>query len=179
MEPRGLTGPVASRSERAAIATRSTSAGSVTLDRVPFMVTMLLADAAQAVDGKLYILGGGWSVTGPMPAPSAIALYIKVPWDEANVPHSLQLELLDHDGGPILVDTPLGEQALRIESGLEVGRPPGIKPGTALDVALAITIPPLPLVPGSGYVWRLAINGEGHTDWSLPFSVRQSVPQPD
>ena len=28
-------------------------------------VTMMLADAAQAVEGKLYILGGGWSVTGP------------------------------------------------------------------------------------------------------------------
>ena len=33
---------------------------------------MLLADAAQQLGGKLYILGGGWSVTGPQPAPSAI-----------------------------------------------------------------------------------------------------------
>jgi hypothetical protein len=32
-------------------------------------VTMLLADAAQAVDGKLYILGGGWTITGPDPIP--------------------------------------------------------------------------------------------------------------
>jgi hypothetical protein len=28
-------------------------------------VTMMRADAVQAVAGKLYILGGGWSVTGP------------------------------------------------------------------------------------------------------------------
>lgn len=27
-------------------------------------VTMLLADAATVAEGKLYILGGGWSVTG-------------------------------------------------------------------------------------------------------------------
>jgi len=26
---------------------------------------MMLADAAQAVNGKLYIMGGGWSVMGP------------------------------------------------------------------------------------------------------------------
>jgi hypothetical protein len=25
-------------------------------------LTMLLADAAEAVNGKLYILGGGWSI---------------------------------------------------------------------------------------------------------------------
>ena len=33
--------------------------------------TLLLADAAQAAEGKLYVLGGGWSVTGPGPAPMA------------------------------------------------------------------------------------------------------------
>ena len=38
---------------------------------------MLLADAAQVSEGKLHILGGGWSVTGP-PAPSAIALLVEV-----------------------------------------------------------------------------------------------------
>ena len=42
-------------------------------------VTMLLADAAQAVNGKLYILGGGWSVAGPDPTPMAIALKMEVP----------------------------------------------------------------------------------------------------
>ena len=38
-------------------------------------VTLMLADAAQVSEGKLHILGGGWSVTGP-PAPSAIALLV-------------------------------------------------------------------------------------------------------
>ena len=37
---------------------------------------MLLADSAQAVEGKLYILGGGWNITGPEPSPSGIAIYI-------------------------------------------------------------------------------------------------------
>jgi hypothetical protein len=27
-------------------------------------VTMMLADAAQVSEGKLYILGGGWSIAG-------------------------------------------------------------------------------------------------------------------
>ena len=41
-------------------------------------VTMMLADSAQVAGGKLYILGGGWSITGPMPCPSAIAVIVVV-----------------------------------------------------------------------------------------------------
>jgi hypothetical protein len=139
---------------------------------VPFKVTMMLADAAQAVAGKLYILGGGWSVTGPSPQPTAIALYIKVPWDLTNTPHKLLLELVDLDGEPVIVDTPMGHQALRVESDFEVGRPAGIKPGTPLDVALALNFGPIPLAPGWSYVWRLSINGQTQEDWSLPFVTR-------
>jgi hypothetical protein len=42
-------------------------------------VTILLADVVHAVNGTLYILGGGWSATGPDPSPSALALKIDVP----------------------------------------------------------------------------------------------------
>ena len=35
-------------------------------------VSLLLADSAQAVAGKLYLLGGGWTVTGPEPSPFAM-----------------------------------------------------------------------------------------------------------
>ena len=35
---------------------------------------MLLCDGAQVADGKLFVLGGGWSLTGPDPMPSAIAM---------------------------------------------------------------------------------------------------------
>ena len=80
-------------------------------------VTMLLADSAQAVGGKLYILGGGWSITGPMPSPSAIALKIEVPWDLAARRHNILLELVDADGQPIRLPTPQGEQPVRAEAG--------------------------------------------------------------
>src|SRR4029077_19300015 len=35
-------------------------------------VTMLLADFAQVADGKLTVVGGGWSLTGPEPTPFGI-----------------------------------------------------------------------------------------------------------
>ena len=57
-----------------------------------------------------------------------------------------------------------------------MGRPPGVKPGTSIDVPLAITVGPLPLPPGGRYEWRLSINEESHEDWRLPFSTRSGPP---
>jgi hypothetical protein len=136
-------------------------------------VTMLLADAAQAVEGKLYILGGGWSITGPEPTPSAIAAYIQVPWDRTNVEHAFRFELVDSDGNTVELETEPGvEEPIVIEGSFEVGRPPGVKPGTSIDMPLAITVGPLPLTPGGRYEWRLSINEESRADWRLPFSTR-------
>ena len=56
---------------------------------------MLLADYAAVSDGKLTIVGGGWSQTGPEPASFGIGLLIQVPWDQANTRHSFSVELLD------------------------------------------------------------------------------------
>jgi hypothetical protein len=131
-------------------------------------VTTLLADAAQAVGGKLYILGGGWSMTGPDPIPSAIALKIEVPWTEANRRHDLLLALLDADGQPVRI----GDSPVEIRGQVEVGRPAGLPAGTPLDAALAINVGPLPLPPGARYVWRLSINGETREDWYVGFPTR-------
>src|SRR5262245_64817080 len=54
---------------------------------------MLLADYAVVSDGKLTIVGGGWSQTGPEPASFGIGLLIQVPWDQANTRHSFSVEL--------------------------------------------------------------------------------------
>lgn len=135
-------------------------------------VTMLLADAAEAVNGKLYVLGGGWSITGPDPTPSALALKIDVPWHEANRRHSLVLSLRDADGLPVRLPTPEGDRPLEITGDFEVGRPAGIPPGTPLDATLAISIGPLPLPPGQRFVWTLAIDGESRDEWQVSFSTR-------
>jgi hypothetical protein len=136
------------------------------------MATLLLADAAQAIDNKLYVLGGGWSVTGPDPSPSALAIALKVPWDEANRRHDLRVELLDADGQPITVGAPPEDRPVVIESHFEVGRPPGLRPGTPIDLALAVNLGPVPLPPGGRYEWRLSIDGHSEAHWHAAFSTR-------
>jgi hypothetical protein len=138
-------------------------------------ITMLLADHAAAAGGKLYISGGGWSITGPDPTPSAIAMDVKVPWDEREHEHELVLDLLDADGQPVLVPTPHGVQPLRIQAMLtleNVQIDPAVKPGTPLDAPFAINYGAVPLAPGGRYEWRLSVNGHQDEDWRLPFTTR-------
>lgn len=133
---------------------------------------MLLADSAQAVDGKLYILGGGWSVTGPEPAPFALAIKVEVPWDQTNLHHTFRLALHDSDGHEVLGGPGDARRPVGLEGGFEVGRPPGLKPGTPIDMPLALNFAPIPLQPGSRYVWTLSIDDETSDDWRVAFSTR-------
>jgi hypothetical protein len=136
---------------------------------------MLLADYAVVSDGKLTIVGGGWSQTGPEPAAFGIGLLIQVPWDQANTMHSFSMELLDADGAPVSFDDEEEEgesdQVVAFGGEFEVGRPPGLKPGTPLDFPVAVNSTPLPLAPGR-YEWRLTIDDESREDWRMPFTVR-------
>jgi hypothetical protein len=120
-------------------------------------VTMLLCDAAQSVGGKLYILGGGFSTIHSVPggiSSMALAIKIDVPWDQTNRKVSFQLNLLNDDGHEV----DLGAGAVGAAGDFEVGRPPGLKAGTEIDVPLTFPFPGMPLGLG-GYVWQLSING--------------------
>ena len=131
---------------------------------------MMLADAAQEVNGKLYVLGGGWSVTGPGVPPMALALKLDVPWSAANQQHGFLLVLVDADGHPVQVGA--DDSDVRVEGTFEVGRPAGVPAGTDIDVPLAVAIGPLPLAAGR-YAWQLWIDGETNEDWQRPFQVRE------
>jgi hypothetical protein len=135
--------------------------------------TLLLADYAQVADGKLNVIGAGWNLAGPQAVAYALAVLLEVPWHQTNEKHRLHLALVDADGQP--VPTPLvggGMGPLTVDGEFEVGRPPGTKPGTALNFPLAVNLPAQPLAPDSTFEWRLEIDGETQADWRAVFSTR-------
>jgi hypothetical protein len=141
------------------------------LDRVK--VTMLLCDAAQVVGGKLYILGGGWSMTGPEPASSAVALTVDVDWHEAEIAHHWELFLEDADGQPVLLETTSGMQPVEVRGEFTVGQPGMIIPeGAPIAVNLAWNFGPLVLAPATRFSWRLTIDGESLPGSSIGFTTR-------
>ncbi len=138
-------------------------------------VTLLLADAAQVADGKLYVLGGGWSVTGPDPTPSAVAIKVGVDWHEFNDTHHWELFLEDADGGLVSFDTPEGAQPIEVRGDFSASAPPGVPVGTPVDVPIAVNFSPLPLAPGARYTWRMVIDGESLPGATASFSTRPAL----
>ncbi len=135
-------------------------------------ITMLLADGAQSINGKLFILGGGWDSVAPVPIMMSLAILVSVPWDEANRKHRLKLRLRTADGAPFTVPGPTGSQPLEITTEFETGRPAGVHQGSSLSVPLAINIGPLQFSVGA-YEWVCSINDIERDDWKLPFYCRQ------
>ena len=133
-----------------------------------FHAILLMADAVQVTDGKLFILGGGLGVVGPKPQVISVAIRIGVPWDLANVKHDWQLALTDEDGRSVF----LNEKPVGISGQFEAGRPPGVAPGSELWVPLGVNFGPLPLERGKRFTWTLSINGETRPHWTAVFSVR-------
>jgi hypothetical protein len=97
---------------------------------------LLLADSAQAVDGKLYILGGAWNMLRFPDFPASImvgiAVAIDVDWTETNRRHHLDIHFEDDDGG---------EMDPHIGADFEAGRPPGAMAGADLRIVLAVNGP--------------------------------------
>ena len=96
---------------------------------------LILADTAEVVGGKLYMMGGGWDVlnvnTGfPIEQRCGIAVGFRVPWSETNRKIPITVEISTDDGAS------LG----RVDGQIEVGRPPGIPQGSSQLTQLAINI---------------------------------------
>ena len=144
-------------------------------------VTMLLADSAQVADGKLFIQGGGWSVAGPEPVPSAVAIKVAVDWHEFNASHHWELILEDADGKLVQFETPEGTQTIEVRGDFSTSTPDDVPQGTPVDVPIAVNFGPIPLAPGSRFTWRLVIDGESLPGASVSFTTRPRVeaPTPD
>ena len=121
-----------------------------------FRAIVLMADAVQVTDGKLFILGGGLGVIGPRPQHISIAARIGVPWDQANTKHEWRIALTDEDGRPVEI----GNKVVGLNGQFEAGRPAGVAPGSELWVLLGINFGHLPLPRGKRFTWTLSINGE-------------------
>jgi hypothetical protein len=135
-------------------------------------VTMLLCDAAQVVDTKLYILGGGWNVCRAPLIPMALAIKLDVEWTQTDLLHYWQLALLDADGRPVLIDTLEGKKPIEIRGEFTVPRPTGLPEGSPVGFALAVNIGPIPLAAQNRYTWQLLIDGEIYEGASASFYVQ-------
>jgi len=99
---------------------------------------LILGDSAQVVGNKLYLLGGGWdrltiNTEFPFNQRCAVALSIRVPWNETNQKHTFEIEVAGEDPA-----TEEPKTLVKAGGQFEVGRPPGIPQGQDQRIQLAI-----------------------------------------
>ncbi|THG33005.1 DUF6941 family protein [Naasia lichenicola] len=141
---------------------------------------VLLADSAQTdSQGKIHALGLGWSFTGSPTPPAAIVVLIEVDWNETNRRYKLEADLVDEDGQPVLVPGPFGHVPMHFEAEYELGRPPGVIPGTPLSIPMAVPISGgMALTPGKRYTWVVKNSGQPNDELGVSFSIRPEESTP-
>lgn len=121
--------------------------------------TMLLCDYAQSVNGKLYIVGGGWSLLSKVQPRVNMSLAVKltVPWSRSNEKLHMEAALITDQGEEVTQEADDGtSQAVKAQGDIELGRPPGLRHGTSLDATFVLNFEGLDLDVG-GYVWQLDV----------------------
>jgi len=127
---------------------------------------LILCDAAQVQGEKLSMLGGGWSQIWVKQFPAqhhmAVAAGILIPWLETNAKHQFKLQVRSEDGSNF------GE----VHGEFEQGRPPGLPPGSAQRVMLAINMN-IRIERACEAVAELSLDGE--ISKTVPFRIVQQV----
>jgi Family of unknown function (DUF6941) len=103
----------------------------------PTIDSFTIADHADAVNGKLYVMGGGitnlFMPAVPHTPRIAIASILRIPWGDTNRKFPLRAWAEDSDGN---------ELGWRMEGQIEAGRPAG---GRGEDVLVCFAVPIAPL----------------------------------
>lgn len=131
----------------------------------------LIADFAEMVGGKLYLMGGGWDTFTQAEVPAqlrlSLAVGVRVGWEETNKDFPVRVLFEDDDG----------HELVRIEASMNVGRPPQVPPGSRQLAQLAANVP-ITVQHHGGYriVIRAGAEDEASAEKILPFRVAAARP---
>jgi hypothetical protein len=126
-------------------------------DGQPTVDFLILADRAEAVNGKLYMMGGGWDrlylAEFGQPQPISIGIGILVPWLATNMNHNLAIRIDNQDGGEIA----------SLTLSFNTGRPPILGQAETQRIVLAFQLAPQLPAPGSYQVKSFINDQESKT----------------
>lgn len=121
----------------------------------------LLADAAQSVGGKMFVLGGGWNIfrsaSYPAPVQLAIAVGIGFAGNEVGIRYPMKIVIADEAGVPVVP-----EMNGQIETGQLA---PDLPNGLAVKIPMAWNVSFA--VPHPGRYAIVVTVGSAHADLSF------------
>jgi len=117
---------------------------------------LLLADKAEAINGKLYVLGGAIGAVGliqiPGPAQFDVAVGLLVDYAETSDTHRLTLAMETADNEKVLGP---------VEIPFATGCPPGLPPGDSMPFTVVIQ-GPFPIPTEGAFQWAIEVDGLRH-----------------
>ena len=123
----------------------------------------LIADYAEMVGGKLYVMGGGWDNTTAPEVPAgirmAVVVGVRLGWEETNTAIPVEMTVHDDDA----------QELVRVNGAVQVGRPTELTPGATQLAQIAINLQ-INLPTFGGYRVRV-VAGAGDVSRSLPFRL--------
>ncbi len=125
----------------------------------------LIADYAEIVNGKLYLMGGGWDTTHAPQAPAtvrlAVAVGVRLEWGDAGRDFPVLITVEDDDG----------HEHVRIQGAVNASHAPSAVPGTAQLAQIAANLP-ITLPAFGGYRVRINVgDDDGGDSRNLPFRL--------
>lgn len=125
----------------------------------------LIADYAEIVQGKLYLMGGGWDTTHASQVPAtvrlAVAVGVRLDWGDTDHQFPVVIRVEDDDG----------HEFVRIQGAVSASRPANAIPGAGqlaqVAANLQVTLPEL-----GGYRVHVSVGGdEAAVARNLPFRI--------
>lgn len=94
---------------------------------------LILADTVEALNGKLYMMGGGWDTMQvrdlSRPIPLSFACGVEIPWNVTDDDHTLAIGIRNADGTEI---------APPLSVTFRTGRPPTLERGASMHLPFAV-----------------------------------------
>jgi len=113
-------------------------------------ILIITADAASVSDGKINLLGGGWTRINAGPSNFTLVVRLDIPWLMTNQQLPWSLALVDQDGRPYIPDG--GDVPVELSGELHLERPTGETQGETSNVPMVFPFVGFPLRPGT-YEW--------------------------
>jgi hypothetical protein len=144
--------------------------------RLPLIEYVTVADHAEAINGKLYLQGAGWTDITALTGPNGetryvhlgLAVSVLVGWNETNQRFPLRLTISDEDGAELI----------RVNAQIEAGRPAGAQHGSDFRKVLAFGAEVQFPRPG-GYQLRAVLGEDQERAVSFRVHTRpQAAPPP-
>jgi len=125
----------------------------------------LIADYAEVVNGKLYLMGGGWDTTHAAQIPAtirlAVAIGVRVGWAETGQEFPVLVTVEDDDG----------KEFVRIQGNVNTTRAASAVPGAAQLAQIAANLP-ITLPAFGGYRVHISVgDADSGCDCNLPFRL--------